>query len=328
MAKLTAIQLPDGTIVDVADKVSGYITAEEAPVTDVEVNGSSVVTNGVAEITVPTDVSDLVNDAGYLTTETDPTVPSWAKQSTKPSYTATEVGALPDDTFIPTNVSDLVNDEGYISSETDPTVPLWAKAPTKPSYSASEVGALPASTVIPSKTSDLLNDSGFLTSYTETDPTVPSWAKQSTKPTYTASEVGALPDTTTIPSATSDLTNDSGFITANDVPEEVFIASVDTTTYVDILAAANDGKVILLVDDGVLLPCSVSVNTNNVSFRNFSNGVEITYIVTATGWTSTNASFVRTTSLATVATSGSYNDLSNTPTVSNVQIVRWSEEND
>lgn len=46
--------------------------------------------------TVPTDVSSFNNDAGYITdyTETDPTVPSWAKASTKPSYTAAEVGAL------------------------------------------------------------------------------------------------------------------------------------------------------------------------------------------------------------------------------------------
>lgn len=35
-------------------------------------------------------------------TETDPTVPSWAKQSSKPSYTAQEVGALPATTTIPT----------------------------------------------------------------------------------------------------------------------------------------------------------------------------------------------------------------------------------
>lgn len=36
----------------------------------------------------------------YLTsyTETDPTVPNWAKQATKPSYTANEVGALPNTT--------------------------------------------------------------------------------------------------------------------------------------------------------------------------------------------------------------------------------------
>lgn len=43
----------------------------------------------------PTHVSAFTNDAGYLTsfTETDPTVPAWAKASTKPTYTASEVGA-------------------------------------------------------------------------------------------------------------------------------------------------------------------------------------------------------------------------------------------
>lgn len=35
-------------------------------------------------------------------TETDPTVPAWAKQANKPTYTAAEVGALPDTTVIPT----------------------------------------------------------------------------------------------------------------------------------------------------------------------------------------------------------------------------------
>ena len=47
--------------------------------------------------TVPTNVSAFTNDAGYITgyTETDPTVPAWAKASSKPSYTASEVGAQP-----------------------------------------------------------------------------------------------------------------------------------------------------------------------------------------------------------------------------------------
>ena len=46
---------------------------------------------------IPTKVSELSNDSGYITgyTETDPTVPSWAKADTKPSYTASEVGAVP-----------------------------------------------------------------------------------------------------------------------------------------------------------------------------------------------------------------------------------------
>lgn len=42
----------------------------------------------------------------------DASVPSWAKQSTKPTYTAAEVGALPDSTTIPEYVSDLVDDVG------------------------------------------------------------------------------------------------------------------------------------------------------------------------------------------------------------------------
>lgn len=45
--------------------------------------------------TVPTNVSAFNNDAGYLTgyTESDPTIKAWAKANTKPTYTASEVGA-------------------------------------------------------------------------------------------------------------------------------------------------------------------------------------------------------------------------------------------
>lgn len=44
---------------------------------------------------IPKKVSELTNDTGYITsyTETDPTVPAWAKTANKPSYTAAEVGA-------------------------------------------------------------------------------------------------------------------------------------------------------------------------------------------------------------------------------------------
>lgn len=43
--------------------------------------------------TIPSHTSDLTNDSGFISSETDPTVPSWAKASTKPAYTAAEVGA-------------------------------------------------------------------------------------------------------------------------------------------------------------------------------------------------------------------------------------------
>lgn len=79
---------------------------------------SSVATSGsyndlTNKPTIPSNVSELNNDSGYLTAETDPTVPAWAKAQTKPTYTANEVGALPSNTYIPNKVSDLTNDENY-----------------------------------------------------------------------------------------------------------------------------------------------------------------------------------------------------------------------
>ena len=59
---------------------------------------------------IPTSVSQLTNDSGFITneTESDPTVPSWAKASTKPTYTASEVGAVPTSRTI--NGKSLSND--------------------------------------------------------------------------------------------------------------------------------------------------------------------------------------------------------------------------
>lgn len=106
---------------------------------------------------IPTTPQDIgAQPAGsYLTRETDPTVPSWAKQKSKPTYTAEEVGAQPAG--------------NYITREIDPTVPSWAKQSTKPKYTAKEIGAQPAGdyalkSEIPKNTSDLVNDSGFITS--------------------------------------------------------------------------------------------------------------------------------------------------------------------
>lgn len=86
------------------------ITTNKVSVADIVNNLTTNVSNkplsaaqGVAlkalidAITVPTKLSELTNDKGYITgyTETDPTVPSWAKAASKPSYTASEVGAVP-----------------------------------------------------------------------------------------------------------------------------------------------------------------------------------------------------------------------------------------
>lgn len=48
--------------------------------------------------------------------------PSWVNSSTKPAYTASEVGALPSTTIIPSNTSQLENDSGFLTGTSLKTV--------------------------------------------------------------------------------------------------------------------------------------------------------------------------------------------------------------
>ena len=92
-----------GTVITSHQDISGK--ANTADLATVATSGSYTDLDDKPTIpTVPTNVSAFTNDAGYITgyTETDPTVPAWAKAASKPSYTAAEVGALPDTTAIPT----------------------------------------------------------------------------------------------------------------------------------------------------------------------------------------------------------------------------------
>ena len=79
-------------------------------------------------------VASYISGLGYLTTETDPTVPSWAKQSSKPTYTASEVGALPDSTTIPSATSQLTNDSGFITLSDVPAIPSKTTARSDQGY--------------------------------------------------------------------------------------------------------------------------------------------------------------------------------------------------
>ena len=78
-------------------------------------------------------VSDITDMPAYLTQETDPTVPAWAKSKNKPTYTAEEVGAAEKDHTH--NMSDITD------------MPEWTKTENKPAYTASEVGAATAADI-------------------------------------------------------------------------------------------------------------------------------------------------------------------------------------
>lgn len=116
--RLNTVADSDDTTLDQLSEIVTYIKANKeliGAITTSKVNVSDIIDNlttnvsnrplsaaqGVAlkalidAISVPTKTSDLTNDSGYLTsyTETDPTVPAWAKAANKPTYTASEVGA-------------------------------------------------------------------------------------------------------------------------------------------------------------------------------------------------------------------------------------------
>ena len=94
-------------VVDIEDQ--DWVTTEEY----YEIEGVAKDVYRINEIDALLSNLEAEADAKYLTSETDPTVPAWAKAVNKPTYTATEVGALPSSTFIPTNVSDLTNDSNF-----------------------------------------------------------------------------------------------------------------------------------------------------------------------------------------------------------------------
>lgn len=90
--------------------------------------------------TIPSKTSDLTNDSGFLTgyTETDPTVPSWAKASSKPSYTKSEVG-----------LGNVENVKQYSASNPPPYPVTKVNGKTGAvSLSAADVGAVPTTNAL------------------------------------------------------------------------------------------------------------------------------------------------------------------------------------
>lgn len=252
---------------------------------------------------------------GGIVTETDPTVPSWAKQPSKPTYTAAEVGALPDTTVIPTVPSALPNPQpivingisydgserkeitvsagdGGSITETDPTVPAWAKAENKPSYTAEEVGALPSTY----------------------KPPVTSVNGKTGAVSLVASDVGALPNTTVIPTVPTALKNPYP-LTINGVSYDGSEAKTVTiestgggasveldTTLTQYNKAADAGAV------GNAIAQETAAREAAVNSLNEANAAQNTEI----------AKKANDADLAKVAKSGSYDDLTGKPTIPTV----------
>lgn len=90
---------PQGKATDIFKYVDDVLTTIPNPDVSGQIgtHNTDTAAHGDIRAAIPTKTSDLANDSGFITdyAETDPTVPAWAKEASKPTYTASEVGAAP-----------------------------------------------------------------------------------------------------------------------------------------------------------------------------------------------------------------------------------------
>ena len=127
--------------------------------------------------TVPANVSAFTNDAGYITgyTETDPTVPAWAKEANKPTYNYSEIVNTPTIPTVPTNVSAFTNDAGYLTEYTEQQVlsisndtifltgGSFVKLPAGFDGDYNSLTNTPTIPTVPDSVSAFTNDAGYIT---------------------------------------------------------------------------------------------------------------------------------------------------------------------
>ena len=252
--------------------------------------------------------------------------------------------------IIPTRTGQLINDSGYITKDVTNLTNYTLSSNLSSVATSGNYNDLIEKPTIPTQVSDLTNDLGFitntvnnLTNYTLTTSLAevaltgqysdiigtPSLANVATtglyedlinKPTLsTVASTGDYDDLInkpTIPTKTSDLTNDSGFITNANIPTKTsdltndsgYITNSvnDLTNYTlssSLATVATSGE----YSDLLNKPTIPTVPTNVSSFNN-----DVGYI---TNTVNDLTNYTLSSSLSSVATSGSYNDLSNKPSI-------------
>ena len=176
------------------------------------------------------DVKSQIEAYNYLTgyTETDPTVPSWAKADNKPSYTLDEVS------------------DGSTRKLSD--YAKSANVHTRINTVNNALTAHTANTSIHLSTGDVksqIEAYNYISAYTETDPTVPAWAKETNKPSYTLDEVSdgstrKLSSYATSAAVHTRINTVNNALTAHTADTTIHVTSSDKSTWNGKQNAIND----------------------------------------------------------------------------------------
>ena len=246
-------------------------------ISDVLVNGSSVVSNNIAYVIVPTKTSELVNNSGFITNEIDPTVPYYVKQITladinnwNSKQNALVSGA---------NIKTINNNSLLGSGNIEITGNVYTAGDginidsnniiTNEITSYNDLEDLPE---IPTKTSDLINDNDFVSEDELSDVA------------FSGSYVD-LSNTPDIPTDISELDNDVGYITkeVNNLDYYTLssnLSSVATSGDYDDL---TNKPTIPTVNDGTL---TIQVNGTTVNTFSANSSSNITTNITVPTHTS------------------------------------------
>lgn len=242
-------------------------------ITDVLVNGESVVTNNIAYVIVPTKTSELENDGNgyhpFITHETDPTVPSYVKAITRSDINNwnDKQDTLVSGTNIKTinNISLLgsgnINIESGGGTSTDVQIngtsivsDGTANIQTKGAYNGN-TNKIATESDIPTNTSDLNNDSNYVSS-------------------EDLSEVafsGSYVSLSNVPTELSDFDNDLNFMTSSEVSTEIQTA---ISTKQDTLVSGTNIKTIN--NTSLLGSGNINIGSGGTSTDVQINGISIT----------------------------------------------------
>ena len=309
VSNLQASDIPDlSSTYYLASNPNGY---QANVIETVKVNGTALTPSSKAvNISVPTKVSDLSNDSGFISGITSSMVtsalgytpynssnPSGYQanviESVKVNGTALTITSKAVDVPVPTKVSDLTNDSGYITGiSSTMVVSALGYTPVNPSSLATVATT--------GQYSDL---SGKPTIPTVNNATLTIKRNGTSVGTFTANASTDKAIDITVPTKVSDLTNDSGFISG--ITSTMVINALGYTPY----SAANP--------NGYQANVIETVKVNGVALTPTSKAVNVTVPTNVTDLAD-HANYVLSSSLSTVATTGSYNDLSNKPTIPTV----------
>jgi hypothetical protein len=211
--------------------------------------------------------------------------------------TASDVGALPNTTPIPTKTSDLTNDSGFITA---------SSLPTRTSQLTNDSGFITSGDIptIPTKTSDLTNDSNFVSdsSYVHTDNN------------YDATAKGIVDGATAAIAAKSTVAWNQNITTGQKIAT-VTIDGTPTDVYAPTGGGGGGGAVDSVNGQTGIVTLGVG-DLDDVSIS--SLGSQQTIVFDGTEWGNET--------LADVALSGSYNDLSDKPTIPAAVAVKGDAE--